>query len=282
MSATTLRVVKAGPSVTVQDRGRPGWAHLGVGTSGAMDRAAAALAARLVGNPGDAAGLEIIGATELEFDRPVWVAVTGGSGPVVADGRPAPERTPLRVTRLQVGSATVGLRRYLAVRGGLTCPSVLGSRSYDSLARLGPEPLRDGATVPVGPGDGGAVPFHDGRPAPAQRHPLRVWWGPRADWFTPAAAAAFVGRSWQVSARSDRTGIRLDGPVLERQVHRELPSEPMIPGSVQVSPDGHPTVLAVDAPVTGGYPVLAVVDDADLDRLAQPRPGDRLRFRAVG
>lgn len=266
----------------VQDRGRPGWAHLGVGRAGAMDRASSARAARLVGNDRAAAGLEILGRAELTFDRPTWIAVTGGVGPLTSAGRGVADETPQLVDHLEIGAATHGLRRYLSVRGGVAVDPVLGSRSRDTLAGLGPAPLVDGDVLAIGPTPVGAVPFHDLAVTSRASGLLRLWRGPRDTWFTRAALDTLVDTSWSVSARSDRTGIRLDGPGLVRREHRELPSEPMVPGSIQVSPDGVPTVLAVDAPVTGGYPVIAVVDDGDLDALAQLRPGGPLRFRWIG
>ena len=107
--------------------------------------------------------------------------------------------------------------------------------------------------------------------------------GPRADWFTPAALAQLVGACWLVRPDSNRIGIRLAGPVLRRRPGAELsaaelPSEPTLPGAVQVPPDGQPIVLGPDAPVTGGYPVIAVVCSVDLDLLAQLRPGERVSF----
>lgn len=278
----TMRVAVAAPSMLIQDRGRPGWAHLGVGRAGAMDRASSERAARLVGNDGLAAGLEIIGGAELHFDRPTWIAVTGAPGPLHMHDRPIADETPRLVEHLRIGAAGSGLRRYLAVRGGLDVEPVLGSRSRDTLAGLGPPPLRTGDRVPIGPTPERPVPFHDLAVPSRASGRWGLWRGPRDDWFTAAALDALVDNVWSVSPRSDRTGLRLDGPPLTRRVHRELRSEPMVPGSIQVSPDGAPTVLAVDAPVTGGYPVIAVVDDADLDALAQLRPGEPLRFRWVG
>ncbi len=287
---TALTVVKAGPLTLIQDRGRPGLSHLGVGTAGAMDRGALALANRLVGNERGAAGLEILfGGAIFASDRPVWVAVTGAWGSVTAPGRTVPPNTAELLNvgdSLTFGPADRGIRYYLAVRGGVDVPIVLGSRSRDTLAGLGPAPLRDGDLVPIGADQVDPVPPVDLVPldAPfANTAVIEIRPGPRRDWFTQDAWMALLDSAWQVSQRADRSGIRVEGPTLHRSMAGELPSEGMVPGAIQVSPDGAPTILSVDHPVTGGYPVIAVVTDASLDTLAQLRPGQRIRFRlAIG
>lgn len=282
---THILLLRSGPLALVQDRGRPGLAHLGVGAAGAMDREALALANRLVGNDPDAAGIELLlGGAELEADAPLWFAVAGAWGEVTAGGRPVEPHT---ATLLGTGERLVfplagrGIRYYLAVRGGIDFPPVLGSRSRDTLAGLGPEPLRGGEVVPVGPEPPTPIPSVDVVPIDAPPEgtvTLDVRPGPRRAWFSEESWDALLHRDWQVSSRSDRSGVRLEGPALERTDARELPSEGMVPGAIQVSPDGAPTILAVDHPVTGGYPVIAVVTDASLDSLAQLRPGQPVRF----
>jgi biotin-dependent carboxylase-like uncharacterized protein len=280
-----LEVLAPGPLATVQDAGRPGWASIGVTRSGAADREAAALAGRLVGNDPSAAVVEATaGGLRVRAGRTVLVAVTGAPAPVTVDGRPAPFAAPLTLRSgqtLGLGVPPVGLRSYLAVRGGIDVPPVLGSRSTDTLSGLGPAPLRPGDELPVGDLAGGE-PFVDVAPvrAPASRPVLRVLPGPRRDWLIPAAWTALTGAGWTVSADSDRVGLRLSGPRLERARTDELPSEGLVPGAVQVPPDGAPVLFLADHPVTGGYPVLAVVVTADLPAVAQLRPGDPVRFRA--
>lgn len=289
----SLHVLDPGPLALVQDLGRPGWAALGVGPSGALDRGALRLGNRLVGNAEGCAALELLlGGFAARFDEPAWFAVTGAVGPVDLDGRAV---DPNRATHaeagslLRVGPPSAGMRTYLAVRGGIDAPAVLGSRSRDTLAALGPAPLRAGDDLPLGHA-ADAVPALDFVPvsAPAlDAVELLAHHGPRADWFTDAAVAAFHDTPWRISADTDRVGARLDppaagrhaAPLLERRVRAELPSEPMVAGSVQVSPDGRPTVLLTDHPVTGGYPVIAVVPEASLDLLAQARPGQTVTFR---
>jgi biotin-dependent carboxylase-like uncharacterized protein len=166
------------------------------------------------------------------------------------------------------------------VRGGVDVAPVLGSRSTDTLSGLGPAPLRAGDELPVG-ALAGAEPFVDVAPvrAPSSSPVLRVLPGPRRDWLAPAAWTALTGAGWTVTTDSDRVGLRLGGPRLERARDGELPSEGLVPGAVQVPPDGAPVLFLADHPVTGGYPVLAVVASADLPAAAQLRPGDRVRFR---
>jgi len=280
-----LTVLSPGPLATVQDGGRTGWASIGVTRSGAADRASAELAGRLVGNDPAAAVVEVTaGGLRVRAGRTVLVAVTGAPAPVTVDGRPAPFAAPLTLRpgqELALGVPPVGLRSYLAVRGGVDVPPVLGSRSTDTLSGLGPAPLRAGDELPVG-GLAGAEPFVDVAPvrAPSTEPVLRVLPGPRRDWLAPAAWTALTTGSWEASADSDRVGLRLVGPRLERARDDELPSEGLVPGAVQVPPDGAPVLFLADHPVTGGYPVLAVVATADLPAAAQLRPGDRVRFRA--
>jgi biotin-dependent carboxylase-like uncharacterized protein len=279
-----LTVLASGLLTTVQDRGRPGWASIGVTRSGAADRQAAALANRLVGNDAAAAVLEVtVGGLQVQAGRTLLVAVSGAPAPVTVDGRGAPFDAPLTLRPGQVlglGNPAVGLRSYLAVRGGIGVPPVLGSRSTDTLSGLGPAPLRPGDVLPVG-ALAAAEPVVDVAPvgAPSSRPVLRVLPGPRRDWMAPTAWTALTTEDWTVSPDSDRVGLRLAGPRLDRARTDELPSEGLVPGAVQVPPDGAPVLFLVDHPVTGGYPVLAVVTTDDLPAAAQLRPGDRVRFR---
>ena len=279
-----IEVVAAGPLTTVQDLGRPGHARWGVGVSGAADRGALRLANRLVGNDAAAAVLEVtVGGLQVQAGRTLLVAVSGAPAPVTVDGRAAPFDAPLTLRPGQVlglGNPAVGLRSYLAVRGGIGVPPVLGSRSTDTLSGLGPAPLRPGDVLPVG-ALAAAEPVVDVAPvgAPSSRPVLRVLPGPRRDWMAPTAWTALTTEDWTVSPDSDRVGLRLAGPRLDRARTDELPSEGLVPGAVQVPPDGAPVLFLVDHPVTGGYPVLAVVTTDDLPAAAQLRPGDRVRFR---
>lgn len=287
--APSIHVIDSGPQTTVQDLGRPGLARIGVGAAGAFDRGALALANRLVGNAPAAAGLEILlGGLTFSASHDIWIALAGASGEADADGVRLEEHLPQLVpagARVQIGVSDRGVRRYLAVRGGIGVEPVLGSRSRDTLAALGPAVLAAGDRLPLGDEPGAPVPSIDSVPvdppaAGAVRIGLRP--GPRHDWFVEATDALLVESVFSATPRSDRTGIRLHGPPLERRVQGELASEGMVPGGLQVSPDGAITVLGPDAPVTGGYPVVAVVVDADLDLLAQVRPGQEVRFHHAG
>jgi biotin-dependent carboxylase-like uncharacterized protein len=281
-----LTVLAPGPLATVQDRGRTGFAGIGVPRSGAADAAAADLANRLVGNVDTAAVVEVTaGGLRLRAERTLLVAVTGAPAPVGVDGRAAPFGAPLTLppgAELALGVPPVGLRTYLAVRGGIDVPPVLGSRSTDTLSGLGPAPLAPGDRLPVGDLRG-EEPFVDVAAVrgPSSAPVLHVLPGPRRDWLGPAAWTALTGRPWTVTADSNRVGLRLDGPRLARARDDELPSEGLVPGALQVPPDGAPVLFLADHPVTGGYPVLAVVITADLPAAAQLRPGDSLTFRAA-
>ncbi|MFC7490706.1 MULTISPECIES: biotin-dependent carboxyltransferase family protein [unclassified Knoellia] len=278
-----IEVVRSGPLTTIQDLGRPGHAHLGVGRSGAVDRPSLRLANRLVGNAEGAAALEAtFGGLVLRATHPATVALTGAPCDVVVGSRARDLFAPLALAAgdvLEIGMPSRGIRTYLAVRGGIECEAVLGSRATDLLSRLGPAPLRDGDVLAVGRPDGD-VPAVDVVPVSAlpDEPVLRVVPGPRADWFAPETLSAMGRTAYRVTPSSDRVGVRLDGPPLERSHAGELPSEGMVEGALQVPPDGHPVIFLADHPVTGGYPVIAVVHPDDVPAAAQLRPGQRVRF----
>ncbi len=269
-----LLVESAGPLTTVQDRGRLGLAHLGVPRAGPLDRPAAELANRLVGNGPGAALLEVtLGGFVARPSAGLWVAVTG-AGPVQAGAQwVGPGR------RLEVAVPGTGVRTYLAVAGGITVAPVLGSRSTDTLAWVGPPRVVDGTELPIGAAVGEPRPLDTPRPpAPGA---LRLLPGPHAGFFEPHAMEAVCAASYLVRPESNRIGLRLQGRAVPRRGHAELPSEGMVLGAVQVPPDGDPVVLLADHPPTGGYPVLGVVHPDDLWMCAQLRPGEQVRFRAV-
>jgi biotin-dependent carboxylase-like uncharacterized protein len=292
---STLTVLQVGPGTSLQDLGRPGFSDTGLGAAGAADRGSAALANRMVGNRPDAAVLEaLLGSVTLRTDRHVVAAVTGAPCPVevtAADGRtrgaaPHAVLTLAPGDVLRLGRPTSGLRAYVAVRGGFAVEPVLGSRSWDSLARLGPPPVSDGDVLPVGNAAEG-WPVVDAVAPPSPSSPgvpvvLDVVPGPRDDWFDPGWRTALTGQVHHVTPDSDRVGVRTTAAeALVRAVHRELPSEGVETGSLQVPPEGHPVLFLADHPVTGGYPVVAVLTPDAVDRAAQLRPGDPVRFRIV-
>ncbi|MER5935265.1 biotin-dependent carboxyltransferase family protein [Streptomyces sp. NPDC002054] len=279
-----LAVVRAGSLTTVQDLGRPGYAHLGVPRSGALDTEAHALANRLLGNPASAATLETtLDGVALRAVGAVTVAVTGAPCPVRVAGRPAPWGAPVRLPDgavLEVGAAAYGVRSHVAVRGGFAVPEVLGSRATDLLSGLGPPVLTAGTVLPVGRPWGPVAGADTLRvPAPPAELVLPVRPGPRADWFTEESVAALARGAYRVSSAGNRIGLRIEGgPALVRARGGELPSEGMVLGAVQVPPDGLPVIFLADHPVTGGYPVLGVVPRHALGAAAQARPGVGVRF----
>lgn len=280
----TLRVREVSGLVTVQDAGRPGFAHLGVPRAGWLDEPAAHLGNRLVGNDASAAVLEVtLGSLSLQAGAAVWVAATGAPCRVVVDGLSVAFGEPVRVPaggalRLEVPSS--GVRSYVAVGGGVAVEPVLGSRSTDTLAWVGPPVVSAGQVLPVGTAHAPPEPLDTPRPPAVSA--LRLLPGPRASWFASDPLASLAAGVWTVGAASNRVGMRLEGAPLPRAaayVGRELASEGMVLGAVQVPPSGQPVVFLADHPVTGGYPVAAVVHPDDLWMCAQVRPGERVPFQ---
>ncbi|MFR9803982.1 biotin-dependent carboxyltransferase family protein, partial [Pseudonocardia sp. RS010] len=270
-----IEVLDAGPQALVQDLGRPGLAAIGVGRSGAADRASLCLGNRLVANDDEgAAGIEILlGGFAARAARDLLIALTGAPAPATVDGRPVAHHALVRLRRgqeLRLGPPPCGLRTYLCVRGGIAVPPVLGSRSTDVLSGIGPEPLDKGAELPVGP-EPRAYPVIDFAPvAPPAAGPvtLRAVGGPHAEHAVEPGALATA--RWVASGRTDRVGMRLEGAVLEvAEGAGSLPSEGLARGAIQLPPGGEPVVFLADHPVTGGYPVIAVLRDRDVDRAAQ-------------
>ena len=291
----SLTVLRTGPLCLVQDAGRVGHAADGVGRSGAADRRSAAQANALVGNRADAAVLECtLGGLSVRAEDDLVVAVTGAPAPADIDGEAVTHATRIRLASgktLRLRTPRAGLRSYLAVEGGIAVDPVLGSRSTDTLSGLGPGPVAKNDLLPVGPeishpaADSGTD--QSGTEIGASLTDLRVIFGPRDDWFDNRDE--LTTGEWLVSAQSNRVGLRLDRPdtddattpALQRKQSRELPSEGVALGAIQVPPSGQPVLFLADHPITGGYPVIAVVIDADIDAAAQLRPGQRLRFVPV-
>lgn len=277
-----LEILATGPSALVEDLGRPGYAHLGVPPSGALDGPALRLANRLAGNDEGCAGIEaLLGGLVLRSRCSCTVAVTGPPVRVLVDGRDAGTHTPIHLRpgqELRVGTPDTGLRCYVAVSGGIDVRPELGSRSADVLSGLGPAPIEPGAVLPLGAPHG--TPTGEDQlfaPRPPEELVVPVMPGPRADWF--AEPARQLASRWTVTPESNRVGLRLDGTPLRRERDGELPSEGLITGAIQVPPSGLPVVFLADHPTTGGYPVIGVVKPEALPALAQARPGTTLRFR---
>lgn len=279
-----LRVHATGPLCLVEDLGRPGSSGIGVGRSGAADRGALRRANRAVANPEDAAALEVLlGGLVLEVEGgPVTLCVTGAPVPVSVDGRDVGPDTVVVVQPgglVRLGSPQAGLRSYVAVRGGVDVAPVLGSRSHDVMSGIGPAPVAEGDLLPVGRPPASYPLLDHLLPARLEEEiVLSVVRGPRDGWVEDVEA--LVRAAWTASERSNRVGMRLVGDGLAHvDAGRQLPSEGAYRGAVQVPPSGEPVVFLADHPVTGGYPVVAVVVDVDVDRAAQVRPGQTVRFR---
>lgn len=322
-----LEVVSPGVQALVQDLGRPGSEGAGVSASGALDRPGMRAANRAVGNPSDAAVIESVGGLRLRARGPQVLAVTGAVGEVVVrpdevgPGAAEPDRPDRRPRpgepfalddgdELRLAPPARGVRAYVAVRGGIDVPPVLGSRATDVLAGLGPDPLRSGDLLPVGslergvpavepqtvepPGaephgtqalgntaHPGAAPPSGSLPAPGEVTVLPIVLGPRDDWFDAATIARLTGQDWLVTPRSNRIGLRLDGDPLARIPEREgaeLPSEGCVTGAIQVPPDGQPVLFLADHPLTGGYPVVGAVVAGHVPLAGQLPAGARVRF----
>ncbi len=290
-----LRIVSPGLQSLIQDLGRHGHSALGVSAAGALDRASLRRANRLVGNTASAAAIEsVAGGLTVQAVGDQVLAVAGapselvieppdtGSGPF---RRTVPMATPFALLdgeTLTLGVPGSGFRSYLAVRGGVDAVPVLGSRSTDTMSGIGPAPLAAGQQLPSGgESESGVV----GDPELQPPYPgagvtvLDVVPGPRFDWFDAEALDSFCRQEWAVTPQSNRVVMRLDGAPLQRSRNGELPSEGTVAGAVQVPPEGLPVLFLADHPITGGYPVIAVVVDHQLDTAAQIPIGGKIRFR---
>jgi antagonist of KipI len=284
----TIHIVAPGTLTSVQDAGRFGHTHLGVGPSGAMDSVALRLANMLVGNDDNTAALEMtLRGPTLRFDDSAVVAITGAEIDArVPTWRPLPMRAG---QTLDVGPLRNGARAYLAVRGGIGVAPVLGSRSTDINAALGPfggRVLVAGDTLPTtrtsAPVEHVAwsldpSPWFDDR----GDRPVALIRGAHFGRLDVQSQQAVFEREFRIGSQSNRVGFRLQGPALRLREPLELISEGVVPGTVQLPPDGEPIVLMAEAPTTGGYPRVGHVAAVDLPRLAQRRPGQAVRFVEV-
>jgi biotin-dependent carboxylase-like uncharacterized protein len=283
-----MEVISTGLQATVQDGGRNGYCHLGVPRAGAMDPLALAQANRLVGNPQETAAIEfLMGGLTVRFTASVGFSLTGAPVPARL-GRVPVLRNTWTYARpgdvLTTGRPLYGLWTYLAVRGGIDVPPMLSSRSTDSLSGLGPPPLATGDVIPIGPGSGTPCTPSDvftENASAGSRIELGFRWGPHHDRFTDGACRTFATTTWMISTEVNRVAARLTGPRLEHRRHDQLPTEGVHPGSIQVPPSGQPLVFLANHPPTGGYPVIGVVCEPDLGRMAQAAPGTMVTMRVV-
>lgn len=295
-----IEVLTTGLANSVQDGGRTGLAHLGVGPGGVMDRVAFAVGNALLGNEGDSAAIEVaLFPFRIRFGETVTLSVTGADCGASLDGGPLPPwwaRAARAGQVLTLAPPRQGARAYLCVAGGIDVPPVLGSRSTDAKSGFGGfegRGLRRGDRLALGPrargrtfdpAGLGAAPPSAVRFARRDRgEPVRLRVLPAAEHegFTDEALADFGTRHWTISAEANRTGYRLEGPALPTRTPFDLFSHGVVPGVVQVPPSGQPIVQLADANTMGGYPKIATVIGADLWKLAQMRPGDRLCFEIV-
>ena len=284
-----LQIINPGALALIQDEGRPGLGAMGVARSGALDVRSLHTANRLVGNPSDATVIEFSFGGAVRALGDVIVALAGelldlqlttAAGEVISiiDQRPIALHEADSLSLAPI----LGARGYLAVRGGLDVPAVLGSRSTDTMAKIGPAALTTGAVLPVASGARlAAVDCPQPWPGRLTSDPVEVpvLVGPRDDWFTPDALEILFAQQWTVTPQSDRVGLRLHGErALQRAVEGELLSEGVVRGALQIPSDGQPVLFLADHPVTGGYPVIAVLHSSALDLAGQLAPGTSVRF----
>lgn len=278
-----IEILRPGIQTTVQDLGRHGYRHLGIAQAGALDAPALILANRLLQNPAGSAGLEIVaGRIEIRFYRDCWFALCGADFAATLDGQALSAGWRTAATAGQILSLQgprSGMRTYLAVDGGIAVPEVLDSRSTDLQAHFGGwqgRSLRAGDRLPLGP----AHPC--GRRIGARQRlwspEVRALPGPEYTQFNASAQRAFWNQAWSVTTQSNRMGYRLQGTPLQRAVTTDLNSHAVLPGVIQVPPNGQPIVLLGDAQTSGGYARIAVVIEADLWKFAQAPPGLKVRF----
>lgn len=289
-----MQVIETGLLSVFQDLGRPQLTHWGVGESGAMDRQAAIDANQIVGNPAHAIVIEILnGGFRAVIEQALVIAVTGAESELMIrdqQGVKCSEVTYQAVAleqgdEIYIRPPKVGLRNYLAIRGGIEVEKVFGSASYDSLAHLGPQALQKQQMIYRSNAVTQAVQIHvvaPYRPRVDEVTQIEVVLGPRTDWFTAESRGLFLKQLWQVTADNHRIGIKLTGSIpLKRLNHSELASEATCTGAIQVPTDGQPVIFMRDHPLTGGYPVIANICPQHIDVIAQLAVGSFIQFHAV-
>lgn len=282
----SIKILQTGALTTIQDKGRFGYQKSGIGQAGAMDQEAYIAANRLAGNLPGVAVLEMTmqGAT-LQFTDKHLCALTGADMQAKLDGVPQERYKSFTVEAgqtLTLGFAQSGLRGYFAVQGGIDVPKVLGSRSTDVKSRLGGlegRALKKGDVLEVGESDG-LPPIYTSLPVPdyPDEVAVRAILGPQEDYFTEKGIADFFNTSYTVTPQSDRMGLRLEGAAIENKAGVDIVSDGITFGSVQVPANGMPIVLMADHQTAGGYAKIATVASADLSKLAQVKPGQKVRF----
>ena len=284
-----IEVLRAGLCDLVMDGGRYGYTHLGVPIGGAADALALRWANRLVGNADGAAGLEItLKGPLLAFPQGGAVALTGAPFAALrSSGDPAVWYETLIMApdeQLDIGAASSGCRCWLAVQGGIEVPEVMRSRSTFLPAGFGGldgRALKAGDQIALGEASVAPRALRIQPPFANDTNTLHVVPGPQAAHFTDAGLAAFFNSTYCVDSASDRRGVRLHGAAVAVATQDGIATQAVLPGAIQIPPDGQPIILGWDGPVTGGYPVIAGLVSADLARLAQLKPGDAVRFATM-
>ena len=293
MTVATFEILDPGLLTTVQDRGRYGYQRYGVPVSGAMDQFALRLANLIVGNGQDAAALEAtVQGPKIEFHSSTWIAITGADISPEVDDRPVSMWESLEIEEgsvLEFGDLRDGMRAYIAIRGGIDVPMVMGSRSTylkGCFGGLEGRALKAGDILSTLPADlDTAIPKRLPRnytaPVYGGIHRLRVVLGPQDHAFDPNALSKFLSSRYRVHSDSDRMGYMLDGPKIEHLEGADIVSDGNPAGAIQIHGDGIPRILLSDRGTTGGYTKIATVISVDLSGLAQALPGQSVSFRQV-
>jgi len=301
----SIEVLKSGLLSTLQDGGRHGLQHLGVGHAGAMDKNALRLANYLVGNAANAVAMEItLQGPRLRFETPALIALTGADIDARIHQNPIPLWRPIVLragSELVLGGMRIGARSYLAVAGGIEVARMLGSGSTDINAALGPPSLQVGMRLNCNPEHRDRyIRLWSALDVGAEKYHAASWWIDPAPWFDAdpniivhtmrgahfaqlddESQRVFFADEFRIGNESNRVGYRLQGPHLKLAAPLELISEGLSAGTVQLPPSGNAIVLMAEHPTTGGYPRIGHVASADLAKLAQARPGQSLRFTEI-
>ncbi|MFC1798258.1 biotin-dependent carboxyltransferase family protein [Thermodesulfobacteriota bacterium] len=287
-----IEVINPGVLSTIQDFGRYGYRYYGVPISGAMDWYALRVANILVGNPENTAGIEAtLCGLKIRACEEVQVAITGGDLSPCTREEPVPLWKPFWLKKNEIVSfprRKSGFRAYLAVRGGIDVPMIMKSSSTMLKAGFG------GTGGKLKPGDilktGNSLNLKriKFRPLPKENVPeyktnihLSVLAGPQSDCFTTEQIKIFLNSEYEIESQSDRQGYRLNGSEIKHVEGHDLITEAVWPGAIQIAGNGLPIILLADAQVTGGYPKIASVISADLDKLGQAKPSDKIHFKEV-
>ena len=287
---TTLEVLQCGPATSIQDSGRRGWARFGISSSGAADPRALAAANALAGNVAGTEAIEfvLVGGSFEVRGGVARMALAGARMPIRIDGQRVPDHTSFLLEpgqRLDIGAAKDGVYSILAVHGGLDIAPWLGSKSLHRRARIGGldgRPLSSGSQIPLVLDSPVCTDQFAMKPLTlAADEPLRVVLGPQQSFVTETGLATFLESSFAISSEVDRMACRLSGPAIELARGFNIVSDGIVAGSVQIPGSGKPIVMLADRQTVGGYPKVATIVTADQRFLAQSRPGQQVRFRAV-